>query len=213
MRFMMVVSAAAATGRARNGAPCLITYQSGPIRMEARLREIQRERKGEAEADAQQNCFTCAHTRALSMPIATRNTRFFPWGVRPRHRRGSEALKGREPCVKRTGAVTGSAPAGSRSSRHPSRRQESASLALRMRRSRWRTRRRRVSFRPTAPTFGVVLRRTLDGSSGSADGPIPTDHTGLHAELGKWIPAVRWLGHVPLPAGRWLRDVSGSCES
>src|SRR3989442_4872091 len=106
MRFMMVVSAAAATGRARNGAPCLITYQSGPIRMEARLREIQRERKGEAEADAQQNCFTCAHTRALSMPIATRNTRFFPWGVRPRHRRGSEALKGREPCVKRTGAVS-----------------------------------------------------------------------------------------------------------
>ena len=37
-------------------------YQSGPIRMEARLREIQRERKGEAEADAQQNRFICAHT-------------------------------------------------------------------------------------------------------------------------------------------------------
>ena len=65
---MMVVSPAAAIGRACSGAPCLITYQSGPIRMEARLREIQRERKGEAEADAQQNCFTCAHTRALSMP-------------------------------------------------------------------------------------------------------------------------------------------------
>jgi len=30
--------------------------------MEARLREIERERKGEAEVDAQQNCFTCAHT-------------------------------------------------------------------------------------------------------------------------------------------------------
>jgi|SRR5438128_12156081 len=61
MRFMMVVSPAAATGRACSGAPCLITYQSGPIRMEARLREIQRERKGKAEAHAQQNCFTCAH--------------------------------------------------------------------------------------------------------------------------------------------------------
>src|SRR5881296_2923998 len=62
MRFMMVVSPAAATGRACSGAPCLITYQSGPIRMEARLREIERERKGEAEVDAQQNCFTSAHT-------------------------------------------------------------------------------------------------------------------------------------------------------
>ena len=61
MRFMMVVSPAAATGRACSGAPCLITYQSGPIRMEARLREIQRESKGKAEAHAQQNCFTCAH--------------------------------------------------------------------------------------------------------------------------------------------------------
>ena len=80
MLFMMVVSPAAAIGRACSGAPCLITYQSGPIRMEARLREIQRERKGEAEADAQQNCFTCAHTRALSMPIATRKTRFFSMG-------------------------------------------------------------------------------------------------------------------------------------
>jgi len=30
--------------------------------MEARLREIERERKGEAEVGAQQNCFTCAHT-------------------------------------------------------------------------------------------------------------------------------------------------------
>ena len=67
MRFMMVVSPAAATGRACSGAPCLITYQSGPIRMEARLREIRRERKGKAEAHAQQNCFTCAHTRALSI--------------------------------------------------------------------------------------------------------------------------------------------------
>jgi hypothetical protein len=37
-------------------------YQSGHIRMEARLREIQRERKGEAEVDAQQKSFTCAHT-------------------------------------------------------------------------------------------------------------------------------------------------------
>ena len=62
MRFMLVVSPAAATGRACSGAPCLITYQSGPIRMEARLREIERERKGEAEADAQQKCFTCAYT-------------------------------------------------------------------------------------------------------------------------------------------------------
>ena len=62
MRFMLVVSPAAATGRACSGAPCLITYQSGPIRMEARLREIERERKGEAEVGAQQNCFTCAHT-------------------------------------------------------------------------------------------------------------------------------------------------------
>src|SRR5437762_10128908 len=60
--FMMVVSPAAATGRACRGAPCLITYQSGPIRMEARLREIRRERRGEAEADTQQKCFTCAHT-------------------------------------------------------------------------------------------------------------------------------------------------------
>ena len=68
MRFMMAVSPAAAIGRACSGAPCLITYQSGPIRMEARLREIQRERKGKAEADAQQNCFTSAHTRALSIP-------------------------------------------------------------------------------------------------------------------------------------------------
>ena len=68
MRFMLVVSPAAATGRACSGAPCLITYQSGPIRMEARLGEIQRERKSEAEADAQQNCLTCAHTRALSVP-------------------------------------------------------------------------------------------------------------------------------------------------
>src|SRR5439155_9103313 len=68
MRFMMAVSPAAAIGRACSGAPCLITYQSGPIRMEARLREIQRERKGEAEADAQQNCCTSAHTRALSIP-------------------------------------------------------------------------------------------------------------------------------------------------
>src|SRR5439155_16066185 len=67
MRFMMVVSPAAATGRACSGAPCLITYQSGPIRMEAWLREIRRERKGKAEAHAQQNCFTCAHTRALSI--------------------------------------------------------------------------------------------------------------------------------------------------
>lgn len=48
MRFMMmVVSPAAAIGRACRGAPCLITYQSGPIRMEARLREIRRARKGE----------------------------------------------------------------------------------------------------------------------------------------------------------------------
>ena len=62
MRFMLVVSPAAATGRACSGAPCLITYQSGPIRMEARLGEIRRERKGEAEADAQQKCFTCAYT-------------------------------------------------------------------------------------------------------------------------------------------------------
>ena len=61
MRFMMVVSPAA-IGRACSGAPCLIIYQSGPIRMEARLREIRRERKGEAEADAQQKSFTCAHT-------------------------------------------------------------------------------------------------------------------------------------------------------
>src|SRR5439155_1910172 len=67
MQFMLVVSPAAATGRACSGAPCLITYQSGPIRMEARLGEIRRGRKGEAEADAQQNCFTCAHTRALSV--------------------------------------------------------------------------------------------------------------------------------------------------
>ena len=62
MRFMMVVSPAAAIGRACSGAPCLIIYQSGPIRMEARLRESRRERKGEAEADAQQKSFTCAHT-------------------------------------------------------------------------------------------------------------------------------------------------------
>jgi hypothetical protein len=68
MRFMMAVSPTAAIGRACSGAPCLITYQSGPIRMQARLREIQRERKGEAQAYAQQNCFTFAHTRALSMP-------------------------------------------------------------------------------------------------------------------------------------------------
>jgi len=68
MRFMLVVSPAAATDRACSGAPCLITYQSGPIRMEARLGEIRRERKGEAEADAQQNWFTCAHTRAPSVP-------------------------------------------------------------------------------------------------------------------------------------------------
>src|SRR5438876_5707555 len=68
MRFMMAVSPAAAIGRACSGAPCLITYQSGPIRMQARLREIQRERKGKAEADAQQNCFTSAHTRALTIP-------------------------------------------------------------------------------------------------------------------------------------------------
>ena len=68
MRFMLVVSPAAATGRACSGAPCLITYQSGPIRMEARLGEIQCQRKGEAEAHAQQNCFTCTHTRAVGIP-------------------------------------------------------------------------------------------------------------------------------------------------
>jgi len=71
MRFMMVVSPAAAIGRACSGAPCLITYQSGPIRMEARLGEIRRERKGEAEADAQQKSFTCAHT-SESIPQGAR---------------------------------------------------------------------------------------------------------------------------------------------
>jgi len=72
MPFMMVVSPAAASGRACSGAPCLITYQTGPIRMEARVGEIQPERKGEAEADAQQNCCTCAHTRAAGMAVAIR---------------------------------------------------------------------------------------------------------------------------------------------
>jgi hypothetical protein len=48
--------------RAVQRAFCLITYQSGPLRMEARLREIRREGEGEAESDAQQKCFTCPHT-------------------------------------------------------------------------------------------------------------------------------------------------------
>jgi len=39
--------------------------------MEARLREIERERKGEAEADAQQKCFTCAYT-SESIPQGAR---------------------------------------------------------------------------------------------------------------------------------------------
>jgi hypothetical protein len=34
--------------------------------MEARLGEIRRERKGEAEADAQQKSFTCAHTSLVN---------------------------------------------------------------------------------------------------------------------------------------------------
>jgi len=43
--------------------------------MEARLREIRRERKGEAEADAQQKCFTCAHTRAVLFTLTAHLTR------------------------------------------------------------------------------------------------------------------------------------------
>jgi len=74
MRFMTVVSPAAAIARACSGAPCLITYQSGPIRMQARLREIRRARKGEAEADAQQKSFTCAHT-SESIPQGARQSR------------------------------------------------------------------------------------------------------------------------------------------
>jgi len=36
--------------------------------MEARLKEIQPERRGEAEADAQPNCFTCATPRSQFRP-------------------------------------------------------------------------------------------------------------------------------------------------
>jgi hypothetical protein len=62
MRFMTVVSPAAATRETRSEPPRPITYQSGPIRMEARLREIQCECKGEAQMGTQQNCFTCAYS-------------------------------------------------------------------------------------------------------------------------------------------------------